>query len=127
MLKAKIEDDPLFKRLLKEQEIAIKKHRRNILELRKLYTHYDQPDIIRAALIQQEAHDSEFKVRETTDAISVYGWEIVPFGTDPEHLTRIKYIREQGIKRLETIEASKPSGPVLIITNINGIQRKFMG
>jgi hypothetical protein len=124
-----IENDPLLQNLLHEQEIAFRDLRRALVSLRRLYSLTSEPDVYKAAHAQQVAHDASHRLDEATHALSVFCWELVPFSKDPDHLERIDQLRKAGAKRV--LDASTPvtpknAGPVMIITTINGVKKRFI-
>ena len=125
-MRYRVEDDPLLKALIREQETAIREYRRALVELRRLYTS-DTVDIIKAASLQLKAHDAEHKLIDTNRAFSQFAWEIVPHSIDEEHLERIKEIREEAQKRVSVDDVLPlPKGKVVIITTINGVKKRFV-
>lgn len=125
-MKNRVEDDPVLQELLREQESAFRAHRRALIDLRRLYSTTDNPDVIRAASLQQIAHDAELRIQDANHALTLYTWEIVPFNRNPDHLQKIKLLRDAALQRISAKEPVKESGPVVIITTINGVKKRFI-
>lgn len=125
-MKNRVEDDPLLQELLREQEAAFRSHRRALVDLRRLYSTTDSPDIIRAASLQQIAHDAEHRLADANHALTRYTWEIVPFSRDPAHLEKIRLLRQAALQRISDVQPVKQTGPVVIITTINGVKKRFI-
>lgn len=121
------EEDPLLQELLREQEAAFRAHRRALIDLRRLYSTTDNPDVIRAAALQQVAHDAEHRLADANHALTRYSWEIVPFNRNSDHLDKIKLLREAALQRISAIpKVKEEGGPVVIITTINGVKKRFI-
>lgn len=120
------DDDPVLKQLLREHDHAYREHRRALIDLRRLHLNNDNPEAIRTALLQQIACEAAQKLEETTRALSAYGWELVPYSTDPKLLAKIAQARAESIGRIETPKTKdEPRGKSSIIVNLNGRVREY--
>lgn len=118
------EKDPELIRLLRDQETLFNLYRRALVSLRDLYLNTDSPVLSEAARLQQRAHDLEYKLRDANRKLSDFAWEIVPYNKDKDHLEHIRHLREKAHQRINKTKEQKY--PVVIITTINGIKKRFI-
>jgi|SRR5579859_3267037 len=126
-MRLRVEEDPKLQALLRAQDTAFREHRRALVELRRLYATSDAPNIAQAAHLQHLAHEAELRLIDANKALSQFAWEIVPFNKNPEHLDTIKQLRESAYQRIrKTAPPVEQKGPVVIITTINGVKKRFI-
>lgn len=126
-MRLRVEEDPRLQALLREQEKAFREHRRALVELRRLYATSDSPNVAQAAHVQQLAHDAEHRLMDANKALSQFAWEIVPYKRSPDHLEEIKQLRESAHQRItDVMPPVESKGPVVIITTINGVKKRFI-
>jgi len=120
-----VEQDPVYKQLLKEHDHAFREHRRALTELRRVYLNCETPvDPIRAALLQHLASEAAHNLAETSRLLSNYAWELVPHSKDQKHLEHVARVKAETVARIEADEASKTKKSSIIV-NFNGRVREF--
>ena len=119
MPRLKLEDDPVYKRLLWLYDRAVREHKKTMVALRRYYLNSDELDVTKAALLQQAAHNAEHVLSEASSNLTKFAWELVPHSKDPDHLEYIMCAKIAAKERIAASPRKEIPTQVMIVTRIN--------
>jgi len=128
------DEDPYARELLRLCDMSYRDYKRFIMELRKLYLVNSSPEISRAAIIQNAAHEANRRLIESLEDMTKFGWELVPYSRNPSHLKDIESKRQEALKRIKektSVPRDLPAdglnadNQTIIITRLHGKRREF--